>query len=129
MKPRRRSEGGFTLVEVVVAFTLISVIMLGVAAYGLVATRSLVRSKKLSVATVVAHQTLDSLRQLPFNTLTLGTATKTIATGKFSFYVTTSVVASDSLALPRLKTVTVSIVDNAGHEVQRLRSALFTGPP
>lgn len=117
------SERGFTLVEVMVAFVMLSLVVLGIAAFSLGASKSLNSSKRLSLATVVAHQALDSVRSKDFATVAAGSTTGYVTTGRYSFSVVTTV-ANDTLPVPLLKTVTVSVFDGS-KEIQRLRSALY----
>ncbi len=123
--PVASSKRGFTLVEIIVAIAILSIAVVGLAGFALISSRALVRSKELSVATIVAHEALDSLRSQPFDALAEGYATRSLTSGAFSFSVTTTV-ANDARPLVRLKMVTVSVVAS-GREVQRLQSAVYGG--
>lgn len=57
-----RSERGFSLVEMLVAVTVLSIGMLMLAGGSLFVTRDLVRSRQATVATAMAQARLDDLR-------------------------------------------------------------------
>jgi prepilin-type N-terminal cleavage/methylation domain-containing protein len=63
-----KSRGGFTLAEVVVAMTLLSIAALGVAATALVAVQSFTRAEMQQQVLREAEGVLDSLLALPQNT-------------------------------------------------------------
>jgi prepilin-type N-terminal cleavage/methylation domain-containing protein len=124
LRPVSRSDRGFTLVEIVVAIAILSIAVVGLAGFALISSRALYRSKELSVGTIVAHEALDSLRSQPYAALPAGTATRTLTSGAFSFFVTTTI-TQDPRPLVRLKQVLVSVVGRTGREVQRLQSSVY----
>ena len=120
-------EGGFTLAEVVVAIGLMSVVVVGLSGFGLISSRSLIRSKELSVATITAHETLDSLRSLPYASINAGSSSGSHTTGKFVFTVNTTVTVDTLPGIHLLKHLVVSVVNTRGRTVQRMESAVFGG--
>jgi prepilin-type N-terminal cleavage/methylation domain-containing protein len=124
---RRTAERGFTLAEVIVAIALMSVIVVGLSGFAFISSRSLLRSKEVSIATIAAHETLDSLRSLPYASLAPGSHTGSITSGKFAFTVSTSVVVDTMPMVRMLKHVTVSVVNSHGRVVQQMYSSVYGG--
>lgn len=110
-----RNRGGFTLVELVVAITLLSVSLIGLSSFSLFSARSLHSSKAKSLATVLAREKIDELRTVPFDSLWVGTASDTVAVGSWNFTVLTVI----GLQTSKLKTIDVTIVDSNNREVQQ----------
>jgi prepilin-type N-terminal cleavage/methylation domain-containing protein len=119
-------ERGFTLAEVVVAISLMSVVVVGLSGFAFVSSRSLLRSKKLSVATIAAHETLDSLRSLPYASLNDGNYYGYRTSGMFTFNITTSVVTDTMPQVRMLKHVLVSVISD-GRILQQLSSSVYGG--
>jgi prepilin-type N-terminal cleavage/methylation domain-containing protein len=123
----RMSERGFTLAEVVVAISLMSVVVVGLSGFGYISSRALLRSKELSVATIVAHEALDSLRSQPFASLVAGYHTSSVTSGLFAFSVTSTVTDDTRPQVRLLKQVVVTVTNSQGRVVQHLQSAVFGG--
>ncbi|MDH5759506.1 MAG: prepilin-type N-terminal cleavage/methylation domain-containing protein [Gemmatimonadota bacterium] len=105
-------RGGFTLIEVIGALVIFAGGVLAVLRLGDSLARSMERSAVTSEIVVMAHERLDSLVALPFDSLVLGVTADTVRVGRFSFSrgmdvtevtgmlyrIQVSMVASDSLA-------------------------------
>lgn len=73
--PRRTSrlsgkpQGGFTLVEVLIAMVVLSVGLLGLSAMMIVATNSLAFSKRLTTATTLAQDKLEAIKYAAYSSV------------------------------------------------------------
>ena len=63
----RHSKAGFTLVEVLVAMSLLSIALLGFASVGVNAIHNDSLSRKSNVASALAQAKLEQLRSLPYS--------------------------------------------------------------
>ena len=78
---RRRSEGGFTLIEVLVALLILTIGLLGLEALGIGAARTLAMSEKQSQVTSLAATAMEELRAgITNSTVTLPNTTDSTAT-------------------------------------------------
>jgi type II secretory pathway pseudopilin PulG len=123
---RASREGGFTLVEVVVAIGLFATVVVGLCGFAFISSRSLNSSKRLSIATIAAHERLDSLRSLPYASLIPGNSSGTITSGRYAFTVITNISLDTMPQVRMLKHVTVSILSGS-RIVQQLQSSVFGG--
>ena len=110
-----RNRGGFTLVELVVAISLLSISLIGLSSFSLFSARSIHSSKAKSLATVLAREEIDKLRTMPFDSILVGSTSDTAAVGSWSFTVLTVI----GLQTSKLKTIDVTIVDSNNREVQQ----------
>jgi type IV pilus modification protein PilV len=62
MRPRRRAEAGFTMVEVMIALLLTAVAIMGILALFMTATKSTDYSRHTTEATVLAQDRVEWLR-------------------------------------------------------------------
>jgi prepilin-type N-terminal cleavage/methylation domain-containing protein len=102
---RVRGQGGFSLVEVVVALSILSIGLLGLA--GLMA-RSARRATAVASGTTINHtvvQQVNRLSVLPYDSLALGTTCKSINANGFAYQ---RCIRVDSVAV-RLKRITLTI--------------------
>jgi type II secretion system protein I len=67
---RRKDTGGFSVIEVLVAITIFSIVVLGVAATGAVTTRNLSSGSESTSAATVVQSKVDSLTSLGWAALT-----------------------------------------------------------
>jgi type IV pilus modification protein PilV len=72
---RRNSERGFTLIEVLVALSIMSLGMIGILALQKAATSASGYSRRATEAAVLAEDRLEEMRTLPLSTVTDGTDT------------------------------------------------------
>ena len=110
-----KNRGGFTIVELIVAISLLSVSMIGLTSFSYFSARSLHSSKARSLATVVAREEIDGLRTQPFDSLPVGSTSDTVSVGSWSFTVYTVI----GLQSANLKTIDVTIMDANYREVQK----------
>lgn len=111
----RKNRGGFTMVELIVAISLLSVSLIGLTSFSFHSARSLHFSKAKSLGTVIAREQIDGLRTLPFDSLPVGSTADTVAVGSWNFIVFTVI----GLQTTNLKTIDVTIIDSNNREVQR----------
>lgn len=105
MSAPRRPEAGFSLIEVVVSLTLLSVALLGLAGLTAAAAKRATGVSTAGVVTQVLTQQVNRLSALPYDSLALGTSCKTITANGFSY---NRCVRVDSLQ-PKLKQITLAI--------------------
>jgi len=67
---RRRNSGGFSVIEVLVAITIFSIVVLGVAATGAVSARNLNSGQESTSAATAVQSKVDSLTSLGWAALT-----------------------------------------------------------
>jgi general secretion pathway protein I len=102
---RRRRQGGFTLLEVLVSLSLFA---LAASAVGALATQSMVRSMENrhgTAAALVAQQELERLRGLPYQDVADGTSSATM--GGLTYGITTAV--EPDMPAPNMKQITVHV--------------------
>ena len=106
-------KSGFTLLEVLVAITLLTLGLLGVANLTVGIIKGNSYSKNVTTATIVAQQQIDQAQRVGYtnvNSLVGGTA---VSMGGTSFTRDTTV--TDSSPATNMKTVTVSVSWNPGN--------------
>lgn len=67
---RRKNTGGFSVIEVLVAITIFSIVVLGVAATGAVSARNLNSGQESTSAAIAVQSKVDSLTSLGWAALT-----------------------------------------------------------
>jgi len=78
---KMKNKKGFTLLEILVALTILSVGLLGLASLQIVAVRSNSFSLQLSTATILAQQKLEEFKQTPYANIASGSDTISSQTG------------------------------------------------
>lgn len=92
----RRSDSGFTLIEILVALLILSIGLLGLEALGIGAARALAMSEKQSEFTTLAATSMEELRASVINApaaLTAGDSTTTVVATQGDTAVVTRVLA------------------------------------
>ncbi|MGH8869301.1 MAG: prepilin-type N-terminal cleavage/methylation domain-containing protein [Actinomycetes bacterium] len=79
LRRRLREDGGFTLVELVVAMVIISGVLLGLMSVQVGALQTVTLSKERQQATALANRTMEQLRALPYDTVTGGLRSTDVA--------------------------------------------------
>jgi prepilin-type N-terminal cleavage/methylation domain-containing protein len=115
--PGRNGSAGFTLIEVLVAVTLLGTVLIGLAATANMGAREIQRSKQLSIATIVGREVVDRVIALPFDSTPVGTNMLEVTSGKSTYYVATTV--AQRAGFDDLRDVTVSVVTPGGRELRR----------
>ena len=105
MSAPNRADAGFSLIEVVVSLTLLSVALMGLAGLTATAARRATGVGHISVVAQALTQQVNRIDALPYDSLALGATCKAIDTNGFAY---TRCVRVDSLE-PKLKQVTLSI--------------------
>lgn len=101
-------EKGFTLLEVLVAITLLSVGLLGAASLTTGIIKGNLYSKNVTSATVVAQQTIEGIQRVGYTNANTLAGTATIAMGGFTFTRQTTIANATPAANMKTATVTVS---------------------
>ena len=92
-------EGGFTIVEVIIALVILTVGILAVASLSATAIWQTRRGDDLTNSALAAAQVLDGVAVLPFDSVAVGTYTDTVSFGPVDYVVQWTVTdMSDSLA-------------------------------
>uniref|UniRef100_A0A7C4MQG2 Prepilin-type N-terminal cleavage/methylation domain-containing protein n=1 Tax=Desulfatirhabdium butyrativorans TaxID=340467 RepID=A0A7C4MQG2_9BACT len=111
---RRRREGGFTLIEVLMAAVILAVGLLGLAAMQTAAIKANYQAKKHTLAVALAETQLEAYRNMAYDSIPSGTITDTDVTsgdvGKFTRVVT----IENDVPVAGVKTITVSVFWNDG---------------
>jgi prepilin-type N-terminal cleavage/methylation domain-containing protein len=106
-----RSIAGFTLIEVMVTVTLISVGIMVLGTMLMKASRSAASASAVSYQTAEIGSELSRLDAMPFDALTAGTTCDTVATGQLP-RIRCSTIATVSA---KLKRVTVTVTPTGSH--------------
>jgi Tfp pilus assembly protein PilV len=108
-----RSDG-FTLIEVLVAAGLLTLVLLGVASMSLAAQGQVFRSGEQTVATMLGQQRIEWLRNQGHGSadLTAGTVTELLG-GNYAGFTRTTVVQDDT-PVAGIKQVTITTVTPKG---------------
>ena len=75
-----RHENGFTLIEVMIAMTVLLIGMLGVMSMQYYAIAGNASSRELRIATTLSTEMIEQLRGTPFNNMVSGTGTPPVST-------------------------------------------------
>jgi Tfp pilus assembly protein PilV len=119
---RPRATGGFTIIEVLIAFVILAIGLLALEGLGIGAARMVTRAQRLSdynnFATSKLEETLSLIRQ--------GT-TPSSSSGSFSGGTWVVTPGSSAMGTATLRTVTVSIRPTAGRVLAASDSFSVTG--
>jgi type II secretion system protein I len=116
-----KRAAGFTLVEVLVAITVIVISMAALATMSLTALRSVARNGERTVAVSVAQSRLESLRSRPIESLEDGSIQEPLS-GHLAGYVATTHIETGA---PRLGVVRVTVtVDTPSGQTLRLATLI-----
>jgi Tfp pilus assembly protein PilV len=115
---RRRSDGGFSLLEVVFALTFLAVGIMAVAAMIPAGTRGVSQSRVLTGGLMAATVKMEELKSTPYMTLTAGTYSDTTSV----FHRTWTVQDSVPMAGCKKITVTTQWTDSRGSQSTVLNS-------
>jgi len=114
----RKSEGGFSLIEVVFALTFLAVGILAVAAMIPAGTRGVTQSRVLTSGLMAAQIKLEDLKGLPFAALTAGTFSDTTSVFTRTWTVTDNVPMTGCKKID----VTAQWTDSHGTQTAQLSS-------
>ena len=108
-----KKEGGFTLLEVMIALVILSVGLLGLGALQLVAIKTNAFSSEMTYATMIAQQQAEILKSLPFTDANLTAATEAnphtgVGSGKGVQYAISWTVTDNSPATD-MKIINISV--------------------
>ena len=115
-KPLKRSSGGFTIVEVVVAIVVFTLGILGLVGTAATVTRMVGRSQQYNMSASLAQQRVEMLLAAGCGSMASGTATS-------GAYTVTWTVASTSGGLGRSIGITVTYRTAAGMRTDTFTSA------
>ena len=122
MLPHPRSSSGFTLLEVLVALTLLGAGVLGLSASATLVSRMIGDGSRLTLAATIATARLERLRALPCANATSGSATTRGIDERWSV---TAIESSGAPALAVELSVTYRV--RASHAPGATRTQLFRG--
>ena len=137
MKPLLTDEAGMTLVELLIAMTLMAVGIAAIVAGYTSGVFAITRADKATVAASVADQQMETYHQEPYSAITIGGPTTTSVTGSDgrSYSVTTTVAWAciDSATPPSctgsagepVKQVTISVVDPSNSKTLYTEGSTF----
>jgi prepilin-type N-terminal cleavage/methylation domain-containing protein len=110
-----RGDGGFTLVEIMIALLVFGVGIVGLANAFPNGMRTREKARRMSVATFLAKEQVERLRSLSFNhaDLNAGTHTEPAAAGRTGYNRRWNVVDNNPLPGMKRLTVTVSFVSDS----------------
>lgn len=100
---------GLTMVETIVAATVLSLILMSVLTLLPGAMALVERNKQTNVATYLAHDLLEGQAARPFPTLTLGTETLPDTLVPAPYKATATISAVDGYTVERLKSIKVRV--------------------
>lgn len=112
MITRFRDEAAFTLVEVVVAITLIAVTLIPMLMMFEFAGTSTIVAKDKNRAVALAQQKMEEVRSMNYSDLTIGTWAETQVASGISYYIQVKVdspVTLDGQSTTSVKEVTVTV--------------------
>jgi Tfp pilus assembly protein PilV len=92
---RRGREGGFTVLEVIVAGFLLTIGLIATAQLAIMATGQVALGRQASDASTLAAQTIEQYRDINFSKLLAGTSVTTPTVGATTYTVTTVVTNND----------------------------------
>ena len=115
-------KSGFTLIEVLVAITLLSIGLLGVANLTIGIIKGNSYSKNVTTATIVAQQQIDQAQRLGYTNASGLAGGATVSMGGKSFTRTTSV--TDGSPGPNMKAVSVAVLWNPGNNTVTLNTII-----
>ncbi|HEY7322219.1 MAG TPA: prepilin-type N-terminal cleavage/methylation domain-containing protein [Candidatus Binatia bacterium] len=115
-------KSGFTLLEVLVTMTLLTLGLLGVTNLTIGIIKGNSYSKNVTSATIVAQQQIDQAQRIGYTNVNSVAGTSTVAMGGTSFTRATTVTNSSPAA--NMKTVAVSVSWNPGNYSVNLSTTL-----
>lgn len=109
-KPKRRSrQGGFTLIEVLVALVLFAIISSGFTAFAVQSLRRTTDTRGATGAVLVAQRELENLRGLAYDDIAGGSSTTSMQGQNYSI----NTVVSDDTPASGMKQVSVTVAWNS----------------
>ena len=109
MSAPKRADAGFSLIEVIVSLTLLSVALMGLAGLTAAAARRATSVARVSTVAQILTQQVNRIGAVPYDSLPLGITCKSITTNGFGYL---RCVRVDSLQL-KLKQITLAIIPNS----------------
>jgi Tfp pilus assembly protein PilV len=104
-----RNEGGFSLVEVMIAMAFFGVTMLGLLSVFPMGARSVQKSEKLTVATGYAEDELERLKELPTNDPDLAAGTHVDPQNPILNVYSRTWTVTDDTPIPGMTTITMNV--------------------
>ena len=99
------TQGGFTLIEMMVAILLVGVGLMGLAALSTTVTRANVQSSGLTAASALAQERIESFQTQPYGSIASGSDTRLLDGVAF----TRSWTVTPDDPAPGLKTIAVTV--------------------
>ncbi len=125
-KPRVKGDGGFTLLEVLVAMVILAVGLLGMASLSIGIIKGNAISKEISTATTCAREKLEAVEQLGFADTPSSDTTVTEGYGSMSGYPDCKRQTSTAVDTPAtdMKTITITVYWNSDRDQVQLKTFL-----
>ncbi len=111
-----RKAAGFSLVEVLIAASILAVAILGIAGMFPTAYTNVDRSGEQTVGVTLAEQRMEWLRNQSYISLAAGTTTEAAITGYVGYTRTTAI--QDNTPTTGVKQMTVTVATPSGRNVQ-----------
>jgi prepilin-type N-terminal cleavage/methylation domain-containing protein len=122
LENKRASEKGFTLIETAIAMVVMAIVGLGAASAFFYAASNTANAADREMATAVAQQRIEQLRNVAFADATLiatsvsGVAT-TVTRGGRTYSIVTTIADSNVVnGAPTLKTITIQVIPQAANQ-------------
>jgi type IV pilus assembly protein PilV len=115
-------KSGFTLIEVLVAMTLLSIGLLGVASLTMGVIKGNSYSKNVTTATIVAQQQIEQAQRIGYTSANTLAGNATVSMGGTSFTRATTV--TDSSPAANMKAVSVVVSWNPGNNSVSLNTII-----
>lgn len=113
-----KRQGGFTLLETMVAIALFTIGALGIAAMQIRAIHGNASGQRLTEASAQAQESIERITELPFSTLVVGTSTSTVGPYTVTQDIAAPPVAS-TIATTDAFWVTITVSWNEAGGIQR----------
>jgi len=121
-RSNKTGEKGFTLIETAIAMVVMAIVGLGVASVFFYAASNTANAADREMATAVAQQRMEQLRNVAFADTTLtatsasGTSTSVTRGGRAYSIVTTIADSNVVNGAPTLKTITIHVIPQAANQ-------------
>lgn len=114
-----RREGGFSLLEIMIAMSIFAVVALGLAQLQISVVKQRIEAKKYSKAMFYAEELMEKVRMTPFNSVNTTGMSSTIPVSSPDNSIYERSLTTDSASTVKLVTVKVKWKDSQGNFIAR----------